>query len=69
MEKGREVSNKLNKSLTDLNLKKQIEKQALLKEHKKEIKYWKKELGFVNSEIVKMKNKKKEEHRTVVKTL
>ena len=41
----KEISNKFNKELNEYKVKVQKEKKALIKEHRTEVKYWRKELG------------------------
>ena len=56
---AKDVSEKLNKRLTDNKNKYEQEKTHLLKEHRKEVKAWKKDLGEANSKIVKLEKKLK----------
>ena len=56
---AKDVSEKLNKRLTDNKNKYEQEKTHLLKEHRKEVKAWKKDLGEANSKIVKVEKKLK----------
>ena len=55
----KDASEKLNKRLTDNKNKYEQEKTHLLKEHRKEVKAWKKDLGEANSKIVKVEKKLK----------
>ena len=59
LEKGkmiaREGCNRLNKELKESRQKFSQEKASLVKEHKLEVKAWRKELGESNKEIVKLK--------------
>ena len=57
---AKEASEKLNRILLADRDKFEKEKQQLIKEHKAEIKTWKKHLGEANSKIVKLEKKLKE---------
>ena len=64
----REISNKVNKELNETKLKAKEEKAAILKEHKAEVKSWKRELGKANKENINMKKKLDEEVTKIVTT-
>ena len=53
----KEASEKLNNALGELRTKFKDEKKALLKEHRIEIKSWKKDLGQANSNLIKLGKK------------
>jgi chromosome segregation ATPase len=55
--KASETSNKLNKVLSDLKIKFKKEKNAILKQNKAEIKYWRKELGEETKVKIKLEEK------------
>ena len=57
---AREISNKLQKELSDTKLRFRDEKSANFKEHKSEVKAWKKKLGEANKEKIKLQNKQVE---------
>ena len=56
-EVAREISNKVHKELSDTKLKFREEKATIFKEHKAEVKAWKKDLGEANKEKIKLQNK------------
>ena len=55
--KASEASNKLNKVLSDLKVNFKKEKNAILKQNKAEIKYWRKELGEETKVRIKLEEK------------
>ena len=61
----KEISNKFNKELNEYKVKVQKEKKALIKEHRTEVKYWRKELG----EEIKLKLKLEEKLDTALSHL
>ena len=54
---AKEASERLNKTLGELRTKSNDEKKTLLKEHRIEIKSWKKNLGQANSNLIKLEKK------------
>ena len=56
---AKETSEKLNKRLTDNRNKYEQDKTHQLKEHRNEVKAWKKDLGEANSKIIKLEKKLK----------
>ena len=54
---AKEASQSLNKTLGEMRTKFKDEKKALLKEHRIEIKSWKKDLGQANSNLIKLEKK------------
>ena len=53
-----EVSKKLNRTVQENKVRFENEKRQLIKEHKAEVKSWKRELGKVNSKVVKLEKLK-----------
>ena len=65
---AREISNKLHKELSDTKIKFNKEKAATFKEHKAEVKAWKKDLGEANKEKIKLQKKLNQEVPNFVTT-
>ena len=61
-----EVSEKLNRSLVENRSKWAEEKMQLLKEHRNEVKAWKKDLGEANSQIVRGEKRLTEENEKAI---
>ena len=53
----KEVSDKINRKLTELKVKFNNEKNEILRKHKVEVKYWKKELGEETKAKIKLVEK------------
>jgi excinuclease UvrABC ATPase subunit len=62
--KATQISNKLNKELSNLRIKIGKEKKSILKKHKTEIKYWRKELGDETKLKIKLEEKLMESAET-----
>ena len=58
--KGRQASDKLSKEISRIKAKFEKEKETILKEHRIEIKFWKKELGEETKHRIKLEKKMKE---------
>ena len=54
---GTTSAEKLNKALSDYRLKFEAEKSVLIKEHKANVKIWKKDLGAASSNQIKLERK------------
>ena len=54
---SREAADRINKELNEIKIKYSKEKAVLIKEHRAEIKVWRKDLGEVTKENIKLKEK------------
>jgi hypothetical protein len=55
-----QASDKLNKEISEMKAKVKKEKETIFKEHRMEVKFWKKELGEVTKHNIKLEKKVKQ---------